>query len=93
MQTVNDEQLEQVLESDHDFCQTYTDKNGWKPLGRYITDLSIDQLFDEFLAFDAAFGFDALSREQGHIEISKEPWKDDSMTVNCIIVLNLPFLK
>ena len=38
-------------------------------------DLSLDQLFETFLADDAEFGFDHCSQEMGHSEIVKQPWK------------------
>lgn len=68
---MKDEELQALLNADEDIAGKYTAKKEWHSLGIYIMDLSLDQLFETFLADDAEFGFDHCSKEMGHSEIVK----------------------
>ena len=86
-------ELKELLNKDEDIIKTYGNAKVWKPTEELITDLTVSQFFDEFLADGAPFGFAQLAALQSQTAITATPWKKKEMKLNSIVPLvGVPFI-
>jgi hypothetical protein len=87
------EELENLINQDEDYQNTYSVEKGWKILKKTILDISIEQYYDEFVSDDAKFGLPVFYKNVQMFTDVTHQWKKKQLSITYVMALvGVPFI-